>query len=112
MAALARRGSCADPAEIVPVMLGEGGALGMLQALVNTRGAAITAALRDPDTGRTLRRANCTRVPGPARVAFDARCVLGAAGDLPGRVQLRLEQVSHDGLQTEVLESLALRLAD
>ncbi len=112
MAALARRGSCADQAEIVPVMLGEGGALGTLQAVVNTRGAAISAALRDPDTGRTLRRANCTRAPGAARVAFDARCVLGPVGDLPGRIQLRLEQVSHDGLQTEVVESMILRLAD
>jgi hypothetical protein len=112
VAAVARAGSCAEQAEIIPLIVGEGDGLGTLQVLVNTRGAAVTAALRDPESGRTLRRSNCTRVAGSARVAFDARCVLGPATELPSRVQLRLEQVSHDGLQTEVLESLILRLGD
>jgi hypothetical protein len=112
VAAVARRGTCAAEAEIIPVMLGVSSGLGTLQVLVNTRGAAITAVLRDPETGRTLRRANCTRVTGAARVAFDDRCVLGTAEDLPSRVQIRIEQVSHDGLQTEVIENLILRLAD
>jgi len=58
-----------------------------------------------------LRRANCVRVEGAARVAFDARCVLGDAAGLPARVRLRLEQTSRDGLQTEVLETTMLRLA-
>ena len=111
VAAVARRGSCADAAELIPVMLDRAPVLGTLQVLVNTRGGALTAALRDPDTGRTLRRANCVRVEGPARVAFDARCVLGDVGGLPERLRLRLEQTSRDGLQTEVLESLILRLA-
>ncbi len=112
VAAVARRGSCDEHGDLVPVMLGEGNVLGTLQALVNTRGGAVTAVLRDPEAGKTLRRVNCTRVTGTARVAFDARCVLGTAADLPSRVQLRLEQVSRDGLQTEVLEDLTLRLAD
>lgn len=112
VAAVARQGPCADQADVIPIMLGEADALGTLHLLVNTRGAAVTAALRDFETGRTLRRANCVRVSGPARVAFDARCVLGVIEGLPGRVQVRLEQVSRDGLQTEVLESLALRLGN
>ena len=57
-----------------------------------------------------MRRVNCTRVPGASRVAFDARCVLGTVADLPVRVQLRLEQISHDGLQVELLEKIILRL--
>ncbi len=111
LAVLARSGSCAEAAEVIPVMLDPSGRLGVLQVLVNTRGGAITVALRDPGTGRTLRRANCVRVEGTARVAFDARCVLGPAADLPARVQVRLEQVSRDGLQTEVLDAVMLRLA-
>lgn len=110
MAAIARFGSCAGDAEIIPVILGAEAESGILQALVNTRGAAITVALRDPETGRTMRRVNCTRVPGASRVAFDARCVLGTVADLPVRVQLRLEQISHDGLQVELLEKIILRL--
>ncbi len=112
VAAVARRGSCAESAELIPVMLDHAPTLGTLQVLVNTRGGALTAALRDPETGRTLRRANCIRVEGPSRVAFDARCVLGDVGGLPERVRLRVEQTSRDGLQTEVLESLTLRLAN
>ncbi|MGI4976809.1 MAG: hypothetical protein ACRYG6_07685 [Janthinobacterium lividum] len=112
VAVLARRGSCDEHADLIPVMLGEGDALGILQALVNTRGGAVTAVLRDPEAGKTLKRVNCTRVSGTARVAFDARCVLGSAADLPPRVQLRLEQVSRDGLQTEVLEDLILQLTN
>ena len=112
VAVVARSGSCSDKGDIFPILLGPDPALGTLQALVNTRGGAVTAALRDPDTLRTLRRANCVRVEGAARVAFDARCVLGAAADLPPRVQLRLEQVSRDGLQNEVLESVTLRLSN
>ena len=112
VAALARRGSCADKAEILPVMLGAGAALGTLQVLVNTHGGAVTAALRDAEAGRTLMRANCTRVTGTSRVAFDARCVLGPASEFPAHVQLRLEQVSRDGLQTEVLDNVTLRLAE
>ena len=110
VAVLARSGSCAEAAEVIPVMLDPSGRLGVLQVLVNTRGSAVTVALRDPGTGRTLRRANCIRVDGTARVAFDARCVLGPAADLPARVQVRLEQVSRDGLQTEVLDAVTLRL--
>ena len=112
VAAVARSGSCTGDAEVIPVIFGAEAGLGVLQALVNTRGAAITAALRDPETGRTLRRANCTRVSGTSRVAFDARCVLGTAADLPPRVQLRLEQVSRDGLQVELLEKINLHLAN
>ena len=112
VAAVARSGSCSEQAELVPVMLDHTAVLGVLQVLVNTRGGAVTAAVRDLQTGRTLRRANCARVDGPARVAFDARCVLGAATDFPARVQLRLEQVSRDGLQTEVLETSTMRLAN
>ena len=111
IAVLARSGSCAEAAEVIPVMLDPSGQLGILQVLVNTRGSAVTVALRDPSTGRTLRRANCIRVDGTARVAFDARCVLGPAADLPARVQVRLEQVSRDGLQTEVLDSVMLRIS-
>jgi hypothetical protein len=111
LAAVARSGGCAEPAELIPVLLDEARELGILQVLVNTRGNAVTAALRGPEGGRTLRRANCTRVDGAARVAFDARCILGPASDLPPQVQLRLEQVSRDGLQTEALESVVLRLA-
>lgn len=112
IAAVARSGSCSEQAELIPVMLDQAQTLGVLQVLVNTRGSAITAALRDPESGRTLRRANCVRVEGVARVAFDARCVVGTAADLPARVQLRLEQTSRDGLQTELLESLIVRLAN
>ena len=112
IAAVARRGACTAPTEIIPVIVGDGKGLGILQVLVNTRGSAVSATLRDPDTFRTLRRANCVRVAGSARVAFDARCVLGTTVDLPAQIQLRLEQVSRDGLQTEVLESLILRLAN
>ena len=112
VAAVARSGSCSEQADLVPVMLDRAPTLGVLQVLVNTRGGAVTAAVRDLQTGRTLRRANCARVDGPARVAFDARCVLGAAIDFPARVQLRLEQVSRDGLQTEVLEASTVRLAN
>lgn len=112
VALLARSGSCSDKADILPILLGPDPALGTLQVLVNTRGGAVTATLRDPETLRTLRRANCVRVEGAARVAFDARCVLGAATGLPPRTQLRLEQASRDGLQNEVLESSTLRLAD
>jgi hypothetical protein len=111
-AVVTRRGSCAEQSEIIPMILGEGSSLATLQVLVNTHGSAVTAALRDPKSGRTLRRANCKRVSGEARVAFDAPCVLGTSDGLPGSVQLRLEQVSRDGLQTEVLESLVLRLSD
>jgi len=111
VAVIARSGSCTEATELIPVMLGNAPAVGTLQVLVNTRGAALTAALRDPETGRTLRRANCIRVEGAARVAFDVRCVLGDAAGLPARVRLRLEQTSRDGLQTEVLETMTLRLA-
>ena len=110
VAVVARSGSCADSSELIPVILDQSAGLGSLQALVNTRGGTMTAALRDPETGRTLRRVVCTRVEGIARVAFDARCVLGDAAGLPARVRLRLEQVSRDGLQTEVLETLVVRL--
>lgn len=112
VAAIARSGSCIGDAEVIPVIFGAEADSGILQALVNTRGAAITVALRDPETGRTLRRANCTRVSGTSRVAFDAQCLLGTAVDLPPRVQLRLEQVSHDGLQVELLEKINLLLAN
>lgn len=112
VAAVARKGSCDEHADLIPVMLGEGNVLGTLQALVNTRGAAVTAVLRDIEAARTLRRVSCTRVTGAARVAFDARCVLGTAVDLPSHVQLRLEQVSRDGLQTEILEDLTVRISN
>ena len=110
VAVIARSSSCADTAEVIPILLGPADELGILQILVNTRGSALTAALRDPETGRTLRRAACTRVEGAARVAFDARCVLGDAAGLPARPRLRLEQASRDGLQTEIVESVTLRL--
>lgn len=112
IAAVARRGSCAESADLIPVMLDRLPTLGIIQVLVNTRGSAVSAALRDMESSRILRRANCVRVEGAARVAFDARCVLGAAAGLPPRVRLRLEQVSRDGLQTEVLEALIIRLAE
>lgn len=110
VAAIARSGSCGDTAELIPVILDQSPGLGVLQALVNTRGSALTAALRDPETGKTLRRVKCARVEGIARVAFDARCILGDVSGLPARVRLRLEQVSRDGLQNEVLETLVVRL--
>ena len=110
IAAIARSTTCADSAEVIPVLLGSANTVGTLQVLVNTRGSALTAALRDPDTNRTLRRVACTRVEGAARVAFDARCVLGDVAGLPPRPRLRLEQVSRDGLQTEIVESVTLRL--
>ena len=114
VAAIARSGSCAGSSELIPVILDQSPGLRILQALVNTRGGAITAVLRDPDPApgapRTLRRVNCVRVQGMARVAFDARCTLGDVAGLPERVQLRLDQVSRDGLQIEPLEMLTLRL--
>jgi hypothetical protein len=58
LAAVARSGGCAEPAELIPVLLDQTRELGILQILVNTRGNAITAALRGPEGGRTLRRAN------------------------------------------------------
>ena len=112
VAAIARSSSCADTSEVIPVIFGPAEGLGTLQVLVNTRGSSLTAALRDPDSGRTLRRAACTRVEGIARVAFDARCVLGDAAGLPAHPRLRLEQVSRDGLQTEIVETVTLRLAN
>lgn len=111
IAAVVRRGSCADSNEVVPALLGAHGDAGYFQVLVNTRGSTVTAALRDLETGKTIYRANCVRVEGGSRVAFDARCVLGPVADLPARVSLRLEQVSRDGLQTEVLEAVSLRTA-
>jgi hypothetical protein len=36
--------------------------------------------------------------------------MLGPASDLLSQVQLRLEQISRDGVQIEVLESVVLRL--
>jgi hypothetical protein len=38
--------------------------------------------------------------------------MLGNTTGLPARVQLRLEQVSHDGLQVELLENPILQLAN
>ena len=111
VAAVARSGSCADGSDVIPVIMGAPAGAEFLQALVNTRGSTVTAALRNVETGRTIRRANCVRVDGGSRVAFDARCALGSAVGLPPVVSLRLEQVSQDGLQTEVLEAVPLRTA-
>ena len=112
VAVVARRQSCTDAAQIIPVILGSGSELRSLQVFINTRGETITAAVRDPDTHKTLKRVNCARVDGSARVAFDARCVLGPASDFPHLTQLRLEEVSRDGLETEVLENVTLRLSN
>lgn len=112
VAVLARSGSCADRAQLVPVLLGSGSDGSTLQALVNTRGGAVTAALRDPESLRTLRRARCMQSEGDSGVAFDARCALGPTANLPRTVLLRLEQVSRDGLQNEVLESVTVRLGE
>ena len=111
VAAVPRSGSCAETSDVIPIIVGAAPGPGILQVLVNTRGSTVTAALRNIETGRTLRRANCVRVDGSSRVAFDARCVLGSVSDLPPLVSLRLEQVSRDGLQTEVLEAVPLRIA-
>ena len=111
VAVVARSGSCADSSEVIPVLLGAAGGPDVIQVLVNTRGSTVTAALRNRETGKTVRRANCVRVDGGSRVAFDARCMLGSASDLPPLISLRLEQVSRDGLQTEVLEMVPLRTA-
>ena len=112
VAVLAFAGGC-DHGDVVPVLMGSAAASGTLRVIVNTLGGAMTAALRDPETKLLIRRAKCTRVPGSARVAFDAVCDFGKVAELQGarpRMLLRLDQVSDDGTQTEMLQAETIRL--
>lgn len=108
VAALATLGPCGEHGPVLPVAVGPVPAVPFVHVLVNTRGAATWAVLRDPVSGGpALRRVRCPRVESGARVAFDAICPLGALPEST-RLELRLEQQGRDGRSLEVVERVAL----
>lgn len=114
IAALAFAGSCDDPVNILPVLMGPGAISDDLLVVVNTLGEAVTAALRNPETRTLIHRAKCTRVAGQARVAFDAVCDFGPIAALKGALPLMklwLDQASDDGTQTETVQTAMIRIS-
>ncbi len=115
VAALTTVGACGTVATVViPIAMNGPSDTGghFLQVLVNTRGAATWAVLRDPVAGgRALARSQCTRLDDGARVAYDARCLLGAPS-LHDPLELRLEQEGRDGLSLEVVAKVTVRVRD
>ena len=108
VAVLATLGPCGEHGPVLPVAVGPVPAAPFVHVLVNTRGAATWAVLRDPVSGGpALRRVRCPRVEGGARVAFDANCPLGMLPEV-ARLELRLEQQGRDGRSFEVVERVAL----
>ena len=115
LAALTTLGACGTAGSVViPIGMDGPGAVDnrFLQVLVNTRGATTWAVLRDPVAGGpALARAHCTRLEEGARVAYDARCLLGPV-PTRGPLELRLEQEGRDGLSLEVVAKVSLRTGE
>lgn len=115
VAALTTIGACGTASSIIVPTGMDGAATAdgkFLQILVNTRGASTWAVLRDPAVpGPALARSHCTRLEDGARVAYDARCLLGP---LPtnDHLELRLEQEGRDGLSLEVVAKMSVRTGD